>query len=222
MTAFPFSTVGFDLDGTLLDTHLDLGAAVNHALAQVGRPPVAPEKVRDLIGGGGRKMLAKALDLTGGIPDDEFAALYEALLDYYRANIAVHSRLYPGGEAMLDALAAQGVQLAVVTNKLEELARAVLGELGLIDRFFTVIGGDTLGPGRAKPAPDPIREMIARSDGGRAAFVGDTTFDIGAAKAAGVPSVAVTFGFNDRPADELGADAVITHFDHLIPALARL
>ena len=65
MSEFPFGIVGFDLDGTLLDTEADLGAAVNHALAQVGRPPVPPGDVRGLIGGGGRKMLARALENGG-------------------------------------------------------------------------------------------------------------------------------------------------------------
>ena len=222
MHTIPFAIVGFDLDGTLLDTHADLGAAVNHALALADRPPVPIGEVRALIGGGGRTMLRRALDLTGGVPDDAFDMLHAALVDYYEANIAVHSRLFPGGLAVLDALAAAGVKLAVVSNKLERLSVRVLDELGLASRFYTVIGGDTLGKGRAKPSRDPIDAMIARGGGGRAVFVGDTTYDIGAARAAGVPSVAVEFGFNDIPAAELGADAVIGHFDELIGTLQRL
>lgn len=222
MRDIPFDIVGFDLDGTLLDTLADLGASVNHALALTGRPAVPERQVVSLVGGGPRKMLERALVLQGPVPDDEFEPLYRALLAHYRANIAVHTRLFPGGEAMLDALAAAGVKLAVVTNKLEGLARQVLDELGLTARFGAVIGGDTLGPGRAKPAPDLIDEMVLRLGGGRAAFVGDTTFDVLAARAAGLPVVAVRFGFNDVPADELGADALIDHFDELIPALARL
>jgi phosphoglycolate phosphatase len=114
------------------------------------------------------------------------------------------------------------VRLAVATNKREVFARQLLEELGLIGRFATVIGGDTLGPGTSKPAPDMLREMVARCGGGRAAFVGDTTFDIGAARAAALPVVAVSFGFHDLPPADLGADAVIDHFDELVPALARL
>ena len=222
MTEFPFAIVGFDLDGTLLDTHRDLGAAVNHALGLAGRPPVPASEVRGLIGGGGRAMLKRALELAGGVPEEEFAALHEAFLSYYEANIAVHSRLFDGGGAVLDALAREGVKLAVVSNKLERLCVRVLDELGLSDRFYTVIGGDTLGPGRAKPARDPIDAMIARAGGGRAAFVGDTTYDTRAARAAGVPSIAVGFGFNDLPPGELGADAVIGHFDELMAALANV
>ncbi len=222
MSEIRFQIVGFDLDGTLLDTHADLGAAVNHALALAGRPAVAVEEIQALIGGGAKRMLERALERSGGIAPDEFKPLYRELLRYYEANISVHSRLFPGGEAMLDALAGSGVKLAVVTNKFEAFARKLLGELGLLSRFATVIGGDTLGPGRAKPARDPIDEMVKRLGGGSAAFVGDTSYDILAARAAGVPSVAVSFGFNDMPVHELGADTVIDHFDELLPALNSL
>ncbi|PEQ13742.1 phosphoglycolate phosphatase [Novosphingobium sp. PC22D] len=223
MTSFPFEIVGFDLDGTLLDTHGDLSAAVNHALVAEGRETIAPAQVRDLIGGGAKKMLARALDVTGGaVGPERFDALHGELLRYYEANIAVHSGLFPGGETMLDALHARGVRIAVVTNKLERLARRLFGELGLTERFFTIIGGDTLGPGRAKPRPDLLLEMVERGGSARAAYVGDTTYDTGAAAAAGLPCVAVSFGFCDLPPAELGAAAVIDHFDDLIPTLERL
>lgn len=225
MPAFPFQIVGFDLDGTLLDTSQDLGAALNHALSLVGRPTIAADAVRHLIGGGARQMLDKALAVSGGSAGIDVGALHEQLIAYYQQHIAVHSGLYPGGAAMLDALAKRGVKLAVVTNKLETLARQLLNELALSDRFYTIIGGDTLGPARAKPTPDLILEMIARADSGpsaRAAFVGDTSFDSRAARAARIPCVIVSFGFNDAPADQLGADAVIDHYDQLVPVLEGL
>jgi phosphoglycolate phosphatase len=222
MPDFPFRIVGFDLDGTLLDTHGDLGAAVNHALSLIDRGPVPVGEVERLIGGGAKKMLRRALELTGGVDEAAFPGLYAALLEFYDANIAVHTRLYPGGEAMLDRLAFHGVRLAIVTNKFESFAIKVLDELGLLPRFDMVVGGDTLGPGRAKPARDPIDAMVEGLGGGRAAFVGDTTYDILAARAAGVPSVAVSFGYNDVPAGELGADALIDHFDELPTTLERL
>ncbi len=223
--AFPFQIVGFDLDGTLLDTSQDLGAALNHALSLIGRPAIRGDIVRDLIGGGARQMLDKALAVTGGSAGIDAGALHGELIAWYQQHIAVRSRLFPGGTAMLDALAARGVKLAVVTNKLESLARQLLDELALSDRFYTIIGGDTLGPGRAKPRPDLILEMIARAHSGpgaRAVFVGDTSFDTLAARAAGIPCVVVRFGFNDAPADELGAAAVIDHYDQLVAVLERL
>lgn len=222
MTDFPFDVVGFDLDGTLLDTHEDLAAAVNHALALVDRAPVPANEVRKLVGGGARLMLERALTITGGIPEAEFPRLHAELLAFYEANIAVRTNLFPGGLAMLDGLAARGVKLAVVTNKLEGLAVKLFEELALADRFFAIIGGDTLGVERRKPRPDMLEEMVLRAGGGRAAYVGDSSFDTGAARAARVPCVAVSFGFNDLPLDELGATAVIDHFDELIPALEAL
>jgi len=225
MTKFPFAIVGFDLDGTLLDTAGDLGVALNHALALAGRPPVDEAQTRDLIGGGAKRMLERGLALTGGAEGFDIDALHHQLVDHYRHNIAVHTALFPGGAQMLEDLAARGVKLAVATNKLEELAVRLFDELGLSRRFYTVIGGDTLGPGRAKPKPDMLHEMVARAGLGadaRAAYVGDTTFDTHAARAAGLPCVAVSFGFNDLPPHELGADVVIDHYDQLVPALEAL
>lgn len=222
MTDFPFQIVGFDLDGTLLDTAYDIGHALNHALALVGRPLVPLDQARQYIGGGSAQLLHNALMASGGMDGIDFPALQERLLGFYADNIARHTALFPGGEAMMDALAARGVHLAIATNKREDLARRLFDELGLTSRFATIIGGNTLGPGRAKPAPDMLHEMVARCGGGAGAFVGDTTYDVGAARAAGMPVVAVRFGFNDLPADELGADAVIDHFDELVPALELL
>jgi len=223
MTDFPFAIVGFDLDGTLLDTLGDLAAAVNHTIALEARPPIPVEQVRHLVGGGSRKMLHRALEETGGVVSDaRFEELAAILIEFYKKNIAVHTQLYPGGAAMLNELASRGVALALVTNKLERLAVELLAQLGLADRFYTIIGGDTLGQGRAKPAPDLLQLMIERGGPGRAAYVGDTTYDTRAAQAAGLPCVAVSFGFNDAPPAELGATAVIDHFDELIPTLARL
>jgi phosphoglycolate phosphatase len=221
MTSFPFDIVGFDLDGTLLDTHEDLGAAVNYALATLGRPLIPVSAVAGLIGGGARRMLERALGLTGGMPDEGLDAPYATLLAYYEAHIAVHTRPYPGTLEMLEALESRGARLAVASNKVERLTTMLLGELGLSHRFVAVLGGDTLGPGRAKPAPDMLHDMVRRLGGGRAVFVGDSSFDIRAARAAGLPSVAVSFGFNDVAPDQLGADAVIGHFDELVPLLEQ-
>ncbi|MEN9682326.1 MAG: hypothetical protein RLZZ427_77 [Pseudomonadota bacterium] len=220
MNNLPFDIVGFDLDGTLLDTSRDLGAAVNHALGLIGRPAVPESAVSGLIGGGSRLMLRRALALTGGEDGVDIDALYPRLLAYYEAHIAVHTALYPGGAAMLDALESAGVRLALVTNKPEGLALKLLGELDLRPRFGCVIGGGGVYP--LKPAPDALHAMVAALGGGRAAYVGDTTFDTRAAQAAGLPCIAVSFGFNDVAVDQLDAAAVINHFDQLVPTLATL
>lgn len=222
MADFPFQVVGFDLDGTLLDTSGDLTAAVNHALAEAGRPLLNVEQVKPMIGGGAKHMLAQGMAATGGCSDEELHRLYKLLLAYYEANISNATRPFPGAMEAVGRLEAMGVKLAIVTNKFESLAAKVLGELGIRDRFAALIGGDTMGPGLAKPHRAPIDEMIRRVGGGHAAFVGDSIYDILAAKNAGLPSVAVSFGFLMQPVEELEADAVIDHFDELIPALERL
>ncbi|MDF8334320.1 HAD family hydrolase [Novosphingobium cyanobacteriorum] len=222
MAQIPFDIVGFDLDGTLLDTSRDLGNALNHALGLAGRPPVPLDEVTRHIGGGAAQMLRSALSESGGVDESAFAGLQASLLEFYAANIADHTALFPGGAEMLDALNAAGAKIAIATNKREDMALRLFDALGMTHRFATVIGGDTLGPGRAKPKPDMLHEMVSRCGGGRAAFVGDTTFDVGAAKAAGLPVVACAFGFNDIPVHQLGADAVIEHYDELIPALHLL
>lgn len=217
-----FDIVGFDLDGTLVDTSGDLTAAVNHALTVAGRAPLTPRQVTKMIGGGAKHMLAQALDATGGCDAADFREYYKALLAYYGDHLSVHSRPFPGAVAALDALSARGVRLAVVTNKFESFATRLLADLDLADRFACVIGGDTLGPGNAKPSPAPIRAMIDRLGGGRAAFVGDSIYDIQAAQAAGIPAIAVSFGFLLGPVDAMGADAVIDGYDALIPTLDGL
>lgn len=222
MSGFPFRIVGFDLDGTFLDTSGDLTAAVNFALAEAGRPLLTVDRVKPMIGGGAKHMLMQGMAATGGCPDDELHRLYKRLLEFYEANIAVHSRPFAGAVEALDALDAMGVRTAIVTNKFESLAEKLLGELGLRDRFACVIGGDTLGKGNSKPSAAPILEMVARCGGGAAAFVGDSIYDTLAARNAGIPSVAVSFGFLMQPVEELEADAVIDDYAELIPTLERL
>ncbi|HEY6816580.1 MAG TPA: HAD-IA family hydrolase [Croceibacterium sp.] len=223
MTLFPFQIVGFDLDGTLVDSNRDLAPAVNHALHRAGRPEIPPDATRKLIGGGARRMLERALELTGGaVPEAEFEALFGALLEHYEAHIADHTVPYPGCLETLDALAERGCKLAVLTNKIEVYSRKLLGALGMTDRFALILGGDTLGPGRAKPAPDMIDTAILTCGGGRFAMIGDSSYDVRAAKNARVPVVALSFGYNDMPVAELGADAVIDHYDQLIGALETL
>ncbi len=222
MTKFPFDIVGFDLDGTLVDTSGDLTAAVNHVLAAVGRPMVSPELVKQHIGGGAKLMLQRGLEATGGIPGDDFKPLYRQMLGYYEAYVSVHSCPFDGALAVLDQLDEIGVRYAVVTNKFESLAVKLLTDLNLAHRMGCILGADTLGKENAKPSGAPIFEMIKRCGGGRAAYVGDSIYDVMAAKNADVPSVAVSFGFLQGPVGDLGADAIIDHFDELIGCLQRL
>src|SRR3546814_11320257 len=118
MNGFPFAIVGFDLDGTLVDTLDDLAAALNHALALAGRPPLSRDAVRPLVGLGTAHLLEGALAATGGVPKDDVPRLLQELITYHKAHIAVHSRPFPGLIDALDRLDALGVRTAVVTQKL--------------------------------------------------------------------------------------------------------
>jgi phosphoglycolate phosphatase len=219
MSAFPFDVVAFDLDGTLADTAPDIAASLNHTLAALGRPALAPERIRALIGEGARTLLGKALSVSGAADDALVEQAYPIYLDHYAAHICVGTRAYPGVEAAMDGLAARGARLAICTNKPERLTLLLLDALGWQGRFPAVVGADSL-PWR-KPDPRILAETVSRAGGGRAAYVGDSITDVETARAAGLPSIAVSFGFRDRPAEELGADAVIDHFDKLVPTLER-
>src|SRR5690606_10343703 len=223
MTAFPFDIVGFDLDGTLVDSNRDLAPALNHALSVIGRRQVAPESVRNFVGGGTRAMLTRALEHTGGpLEEADFEAALGTLLEHYEAHIAGHAAPYPRCPEPLAAVRDRGCRLAAIANMLEVSPRKLLDALGRTGRFELILGGDTLGPGRAKPAPDMIDTAVLMLGGGRFAMVGDSSFDVRAARNARVAVVAVSFGYNDFPAAELGADAVVDRYDDLIGALERL
>lgn len=217
MISIPFDIVGFDLDGTLLDTSGDLAAAVNYAIATDGRPSFPVDAIRPFVGKGAKVMLERALTASGGYDDALLARMLPTLLDYYEQNLAIHSVPYPGLMNTMEALDKAGAKLAICTNKADRFTIPLLHQIGLSERFVSVIGGDTLGV--AKPDPAPIHEMIARAGGGRTIFLGDTINDIAGARNAGVPSIAVSFGFLDGPVEQLEADAVIDHFDELMPLL---
>jgi phosphoglycolate phosphatase len=220
MQKFDLDVVAFDLDGTLADTAPDLAAALNHALDQLGREPLPVETVRGFVGHGARALIRKGLTATGGSEEALVEAGLPIFFDHYRAHICDGTRPYDGLEEALDRLAESGVALAICTNKPEELTLKLVDALGWRDRFRAIIGADTLPV--HKPDPAPLHEAIARAGGGRAVYVGDSITDADTARAARLPLIAVSFGFSDRPAHELGADAVIDHYDELLPALRSL
>jgi phosphoglycolate phosphatase len=148
--------------------------------------------------------------------------LVERFISFYATGIAVDTQPYPGLVDALAELSRRGFGLAVCTNKREGLAHAVLDGTGLSSLFASVIGGDSLP--EQKPHPRPLLEAIARADGSpdAAVMVGDSPTDIATARAAGVPVIAVDFGYSDRPASEFGADKVISHYEELARAVDAL
>ncbi len=220
MVPFPFDVVVFDLDGTLADTAPDLAASLNHALGALGRSTIPPESVRNLVGQGARVLIQRGLTATGEATEDLIEQGLALFLDFYADNICNGTRPYDGLVAQLDALHARGVKTAICTNKPERLTHLLVDALGWHDRFDAIVGADTLAV--RKPDPAPLHEAIARAGGGRAVLVGDSITDADTARGARVPFVAVSFGFSDRPVEQLGADAVIDDYAELIPTLGRL
>jgi phosphoglycolate phosphatase len=216
-------TIVFDLDGTLVDTAPDLVAATNHALSDLGLPPLSAAVLRPQIGFGARRMIIEGLRITGtALPETEVDRLLARFLLYYEANIAAESRPFPGAVPVLERLRDAGARLAVCTNKRESLSRALLAALGLADHFAALAGRDTFPS--SKPDPGHLLGTIALAGGAarQAVMIGDTRIDVATAKAASVPVVACAFGYSDVAVDELGADAVIRHFDELEDAISRL
>jgi phosphoglycolate phosphatase len=213
----------FDLDGTLIDTAPDLVDTLNVILSREGLEPLPFEEARAMIGGGARRLLERGLAHDGGgSAGSKLERLYKDFLAYYADHMADRSRAFPGLEPALDELAGQGHQFAVCTNKLEWLSVELLKTLKLAHRFVAICGQDTFG--MQKPDPDILRLTIARAGGdlARTLVVGDSMTDVATARAAGVPIIAVAFGYADRPAAALGADAVIASFGALPLAVAEL
>ena len=222
-----FLTVVFDLDGTLIDTAPDLIEALNVVLKNERLPAVPYEEARLMIGGGAKRMLELGLkadgrDVSGPDGGAELDRLFKDFLKYYSEHIADRSRPFPGLDGALDVLASKGCKFAVCTNKLERLSRQLLDALNMTKRFEFICGQDTFGS--MKPDPEVLRKTIAKSGGevSRAVMVGDSATDINTAKAAGVPVVAVDFGYTEIPVSKLGPDRIISDFSALPEAVFQL
>lgn len=209
----------FDLDGTLVDTAPDLHAALQDTLAAFGHPGTELGLVRAFVGQGARRTIERALDHHGIAVDAAgLDARLAHFLAYYGAHIADASRPFPGVAATLAQLAAEGRPLACVTNKTEDLSRALLDAIGLGAHFEVVIGGDTLA--ERKPHPLPLQEACRRLGGSpdEALMLGDSITDVDAARAAGIPVVCVRYGYHgERAPEELGADALVDTLEALLP-----
>ena len=215
--------VVFDLDGTLVDTAPDLMRATNHVLETLGRRPITMDEVRSFVGHGARALLIRGLAATGGIPDGyDVEPDYRRFVAFYSDNIAEGSVPFPGLLPLLDRLKAEGIAMAVCTNKLEGLSNQLLAALGMAHYFGAVIGPDTLGI--AKPDPRPFHEAVARLRlrAPRAVMVGDSETDILTARNAGVPVIAVPFGYTPRPVSDFNPDRLIAHFDEAYAAIHDL
>ena len=200
-----YKTYLFDMDGTLLDTLDDLTAAVNHTLAQYGYPLRTREEVRQGLGNGAVKLMASALPPGEDTPD--FAAIMRDYKAWYQAHTCVLTRSYPGVPELLERLTRQGCRVAIVSNKPHGAA------CELAEKFFP--GVPTFGESPAtprKPAPDMVFHALAAlgAEKDTAVYVGDSEVDVQTARNAGLPLIAVSWGFRGRQAlAEAGAENIV-------------
>lgn len=215
-------TVVFDLDGTLADTSGDLIAAANVCFRDMGAGDLL-DPVNDASTAlrGGRAMLLLGLSRLGRAEEqDTIDRYYPVLLEAYGQAIDTHTVMYPGAMDAVERLKTDGYRVSICTNKPEGLARQLLGSLGVLSSFGSLIGADTL-PVR-KPDPEPLREAVRRAGGDpeRCILVGDTKTDRDTSRAAQVPSVLVTFGPNGSDVHQLAPEATIDNY-HELPEIVR-
>lgn len=209
MFPFPPEAVFFDLDGTLADTARDLAEPVNAMRFERGLAPMPLEALRPFASMGARGLLGAGLGVTPETPGYE--TLRDDFLARYERAICVHTRLFDGMGDVVARLESLGIAWGVVSNKVERYVRPILGELGLLERSVTAIGGDTTA--HAKPHPEPLRHAarVAGVDCARCVYVGDDRRDIEAGRAAGMLTVAAAYGFcgDATPPQQWGADYLI-------------
>jgi phosphoglycolate phosphatase len=209
----------FDLDGTLADTAPDLMATLNRIMAEEGLAAVPLSDAREMIGAGARAMISKGYERAGlELAPDKLDRLFTRFLAIYADHLCDHSVLFPHVVEALDVLEARGFILAVCTNKIESHSRQLLTALGIAGRFKAICGRDTFAFFKPDPRHLPLTIEAAGGDPACAVMVGDSRTDIATAKAAGMPVVAVTFGYTDVPVEALDPDVVIDSFAKLVGA----
>jgi len=206
----------FDLDGTLADTAADLSRALNHLRAARGLPELPLEDLRPYASSGARGLIGAGLGILPEHP--EFKTLRDAFLKHYAAGICVDTRLFPGMDELLAGIEARGLRWGIVTNKSTSLTQLLVTALGLQSRAACVVCGDTTPHLKPNPASllHAAKELaLAPRD---CVYLGDDLRDVQAARAAGMRSVAVEWGYGSSLRD-WQADAVITSPQDLIAQL---
>ncbi len=213
------STIIFDVDGTLVDSAADIHAALNHGLALAGCGAVDFESSLKLIGLGLERSIEHVLGQRGvRLEAPELARIRAQAASYYDVHAVERTQLYPGVAESLETFRRAGATLGICTNKRPEPTARILSALGIADYFGVLIARGTVP--QSKPHPAPLLAAISAL-GGRseaAAMIGDSSVDVDCARAAGVVSVAVTYGYSDRPVAQLGADHLVDLFGE-IPAV---
>lgn len=215
---FRTASIAFDLDGTLADTAPDLVRILNAIIVPRGLQPVGLGDVRSMVGHGARALLERAFARSGA-PFEEAESLVAEFFALYEADIAVETTLFPGVAQTLDWLCEQGATLSVCTNKPSALSDQLVERLGLAGCFVRIVGPERTSA--KKPAAAHLLDALGEGHE-RSALVGDSAPDVEAARAAGIPSIVLGYGYSEKPAGSLGAGRVIHAFDEVPQALADL
>lgn len=182
----------FDLDGTLIDSRLDLANSVNAMLAEAGRPPLEHPVIFSYVGNGAPVLVRKALGPEAS--EDQVAHSLKYFIDYYRDHAMDDTTLYPGVRDALDRLHAGGVQLAILTNKPVRISESIMNALELTPMLFRVYGGNSFDQKKPNPIGIDTLRREAGIDAHQTWMVGDSIVDMQTARNAGVYSCGVTYG----------------------------
>ncbi|KZL19389.1 Phosphoglycolate phosphatase [Pseudovibrio axinellae] len=217
-------TIIFDLDRTLADTISDIVSAMNRTLAKYGIDQVSACEVSHLTGKGGLKsMISHAFRVNDtSLADELLNEIFAACVEDYRLNLIHETALYPDVRAALEKLRAEGWLLGVCTNKPVKQAEELLQGLGTYDLFAAITGADSFE--FKKPDPRHLTQTIEIAGGNlaRAIMVGDTQNDILTAQNAGIPVIAVDFGYSEKHVKDYKPDRVISSFSALFDEAAKL
>lgn len=214
----------FDLDGTLIDSSVDITNAINHAITPYSIEPLTPKETISLVGEGIMRLMERIIENKKSQDRQQLQSidrdvLVSKFLEYYSEHLLDNTTIYPGVKEMLEGL--KGYKKAVISNKRETLSVKLLNDLGLLQYIELVVGSDTT-PER-KPSPLPILYVLSKLNinNREAVIVGDSNFDIEAGKRANIKTIGVTYGY--RPAQSLrGSDFLIASMDELQNVLALL
>jgi phosphoglycolate phosphatase len=209
----------FDLDGTLVDSVPDLALAIDCMLHDTGLPPAGEDKVRQWVGNGAAKLVARALADAQNISEEQLvpaqqSTAFTRFMHHYHQTNGINSMLFTGVKEFLDACQQQSIKLAVVTNKPIEFTHTLLEKLSIQHYFCDVAGGDSFA--EKKPHPMPLQKLIQRNHSQRPIMIGDSMHDVQAARAAKVPVICVSYGYNH------GVDISLSKPDLVVDSLAGL
>ncbi len=209
----------FDLDGTLIDSRLDLAHAVNATRAHAGRGPLPHEQIFSFVGNGAPVLIKRSMGPDAS--DEEVRNALEFFLDYYRHHALDYTVLYPGIHDALNLLYASGASMAVLTNKPVRISHRILDGLGIAPLFFKVYGGNSFEHKKPHPIGIDTLRTEANAPAEETWMVGDSYVDVQTARNAGVASCGVTWGFQPETFQEFPPDVLVDRLEDFADRFVR-